>query len=120
MIGGEIDSAADRLRSLATPSSVAASSSTPDTVPYAAYAELCRECDNLHGMNDQLRALVDSTTNVAPRPLKPTSAARIRTLIQTATDQLEQMPPPTSVKYGEGRMLVQMMIDELQRIVDRE
>lgn len=119
--GTELVRTENRFRSalsITSSSTAAAGSSTPDVVPYVVYAELCRECDNLHGYNDHLRTHVDSMAGDTHTPLEPTTAARLRALIEMANGRVEQMPPPTSTRYGEGRMLVQMMIDELQRIVD--
>ena len=100
------------------PTAAASSSSTPATVPYPVYAELCRECDDLHGYNQYLRELMSLESEGRPSTSEPAVAVRLRDLIRTATSQLEQMPPPTSSKYGQGRLFLQMMVDELQRIVD--
>lgn len=106
-----------RIASSSTP--VDASPADPgEMVPLSVYTELRDECDHQLATITMLQSHLD--TLAADSRLSSSSVARLRSLIQTATDQTEQLPPPTNVKYGQGRLLCQMMIDELQSIVDQE
>lgn len=94
-------------------------SSSAETVPLSVYLELRRECDDLYVAKSQLQSLIDTYTEDS-RALSSDSTARLRALIQTATTQMEQLPPATNVKYGQGRMICQMMIDQIQSVVNHE
>lgn len=104
---------------LITGASSSTTTTTPATIPFSVYEALVRECDGLYGQNSQLRGMIDSLYEQGrTQPHDPSVAARLSALIRTATDQLRSMPMPKNMRVGEGQLLIQMMIDELQRIVD--
>ncbi|KAK1394816.1 hypothetical protein POM88_013872 [Heracleum sosnowskyi] len=91
----------------------------PDTVPYSVYASLLRECHSLEGQTQTLSYRIDSMFDSTPTSSSASHLAdRLRSLIRMGQQQLDTLPPVGSAKTTHVRMFVQMLVDELQRVVD--
>ena len=91
-----------------------------EMVPVSVYEAMCKECDNVHDYNNQLRSMMHTyMERMREQPQDPVIVTRLQTLIQIVRNQMDEMPPPTNVKFGKARMVCQMVTDELQSIVDQ-
>ena len=97
--------------------SSSSSAESPATIPFSVYEELVRECDRLHGENSQLHKVIDSMYDDDEGVLQdhdPSLVSRLQALIRLANERLRTLVP---YRDRESQMLIQMIVDELQRIV---